>query len=227
MIDFITDDELNIEDDEFQVVPLELYQNDLEQRVKEYMAISSDLPQSTIKYTCLKIPSEFKTPEGRKIFWHEEFRRCKEGYEGMCGKMYFFFNFCFIESIGGKIRPQYREIDNQWFKFIEACQNSREWGIVCVKRRRVGASWKEACDVLHDCLFLKNFHVGMNSKSDKDSIWLFRKVKFIYNNLPSELRHPTTSSTKMFIDFSFNDPLSKRKAGNESDILVVAPTDSA
>ncbi len=228
MIDFITDDDLDLDDDEFQIVPLELRQNDLEQRVKEYMAISPDLPQSTVKRFHLKMPDEFKTPEGRKQFWTEQFRRCKEGFEGMCGKMYFFYNFCYIENIsGGRIRPEYREVDNQWFTFIENCQKSKGWGIVCVKRRRVGASWKEAADVIHDCLFIKNFHIGMNSKSDKDSIHLFRKVKFIYNGLPNELRHRTTSSTKMFMDFSYKDLKTNRKEGNQSDIIVVAPTDSA
>ena len=217
------------EEDDFQLIPVDQYEPDLEQRVKEYMLISPSLPVNNVKYSYVKIP-EYKTPEEKKIFWHEQIRRCKEGHDGMSGKMYFFYNFCYIESLNGKIRPQFRVIDNEWFKFVEAAQKSREWGIVCVKRRRVGASWKEAADVLHDSLFNKNFHIGMNSKSDKDSIWLFRKVKFLYNNLPQELRVRTTSSTKMFIDFSYmvkDEKGNNIKKGNNSDILVVAPTDSA
>lgn len=226
MIDFVPDDFDDLEEDEFKVVPESERLHDLEQRVKEYMAISDTLPENKIKYTHLKTP-EFKTPEEHKVFWLEQFRRCKEGYNGMCGKMYFFYNFCYMESLRGRIRPEFRVIDNEWFKFIEACQKSREWGIVCVKRRRVGASWKEAADVLHDCLFNKNFHVGMNSKSNEDSIHLFRKVKFIYNGLPDEMRIRTTSSTQMFMDFSFMDKATKKKLGNQSDVIVVAPTDSA
>jgi hypothetical protein len=191
------------------------------------MMITATLPTNTIKYDYVKVP-EFREPESAREFWVEQIRRCKEGYNGMAGKMYFFYNFCWIENIGkGRIRPQFRVIDNEWFKYIEDAQKSRKYGIVCVKRRRVGASWKEAADVLHDCLFMKNFHVGMNSKSERDSILLFRKVKFLYNALPDALRARTTSSTKMFLDFSYIDPSNKKKLGNNSDITVVAPTDSA
>lgn len=228
-LEFNFSPEIEEEEDEFRLIPESEYEPDLEQRVKEYMLISPVLPENKLKYQYVTIP-EFKDSEQYKAFWKEQVRRCKEGFEGMAGKMYFFFNFCYIESLKGKIRPQFRVIDNEWFKFVESCQRSREWGIVCVKRRRVGASWKEAADVLHDVLFNKNFHIGMNSKSDKDSVWLFRKVKFLYNNLPQELRARTTSSTKMFIDFSYvvkDEKGNKIKKGNNSDILVVAPTDSA
>lgn len=232
MIDFLSDLDLDqIEDeDDFIPVPESEWQTDLEQRVKDYMSISPVLPINEVKYKHVKTP-EFKTPEEYKLYWKEEFRRCREGYNGMCGKMYFFFNYCYMENISkGRIRPEYRVIDNEWFKFIEACQKSKEWGIVCVKRRRVGASWKEAADVLHDTLFSKNYHVGMNSKSVEDSIHLFRKVKFIYNNLPAEMRVRTTSSTQMFMDFSYmvkDENGTKVKKGNNSDVFVTAPTDSA
>jgi hypothetical protein len=222
----LMEEELELDDD-FQLVLPSQYQPELEQRVKDYMMITATLPTNTIKYDYVKVP-EFREPESAREFWVEQIRRCKEGYNGMAGKMYFFYNFCWIENIGkGRIRPQFRVIDNEWFKYIEDAQKSRKYGIVCVKRRRVGASWKEAADVLHDCLFMKNFHVGMNSKSERDSILLFRKVKFLYNALPDALRARTTSSTKMFLDFSYIDPSNKKKLGNNSDITVVAPTDSA
>jgi hypothetical protein len=217
-------------DDLFVPVHPDAYKPDLEAKVREYMLISPSLPENTIKHDYVKIP-DFSTPEQKKAFWHEQFRRCKLGYNGMCNKMYFFFNFCWMENITkGKIRPEYRVVDNEWFKFIDLCQRSREWGVVCVKRRRVGASWKEAADVLHDVLFNKHFHVGMNSKSEKDSISLFRKVKFLYNNLPIEMRVRTTSNTKMFLDLSFYEKDEKGndiRKGQQSDIIVVAPTDSA
>ncbi len=230
MIEFFEDEELDVDDD-FKPVPQESWIPELEQRVKEYMLISPDLPKNTIKHVHVTIP-DFKTAESAKQFWFEQIKRCREGYNGMCGKMYFFYNFCYMENIkSGRIKPDYRVIDNEWFSFIEKAQKSREWGVVCVKRRRVGASWKEASDVLHDCLFNKHLHVGMNSKSEKDSIHLFAKVKFIYNNLPKELRVKTSASnTKMFLDFSekFTDEAgNKNKRGNQSDIIIVAPTDSA
>lgn len=215
------------QDDSFKRIPKGEYIVELEQRVKEYLAVSQVFPVNTTLYKHIQIP-DFKTPEHKKEFWYEQFKRCRHGYQGMSGKEYFYFNFCYIENLQqGKIRPQYRVVDNEWFKLIEECQKSREWGLVCVKRRRAGASWKEAADVLHDCLFTSHFHVGMNSKTENDSKLLFRKVKFLYNNLPREMRVGYTSSTQMYIDFSYIDPVTNTKRGLQSDILVTAPTNSA
>ena len=227
MIEFIEDVEGAELDDEFRPIPKELYIPELEQRVKEYMLVTPTLPFNSIKYDYVVIP-ELKTPESHRNFWREQIRRCKEGYNGMCGKMYFYFNFCYIEKVGkGKIRPEFRVVDNEWFKFVESAQRSREWGIICVKRRRVGASWKEAADVLHDCIFNKNYHVGMNSKSEEDSHLLFTKVKFLFDSLPAELRVQVQSSTKSRIKFGYIDPATGKPAGQQSDVVTRAPVDQA
>lgn len=218
---------LDVEDDEFRPIPLKMYQTDLEQRVKEYMLITPTWPVNTVKYVTLKIP-EHKSPEAYSKFWVEQIRRCKEGYDGMCGKMYFFYHFCFMEKAGkGKIRPEFRVVDNEWFKHIEDSQRSKEWGVICVKRRRVGASWKEAADVLQDVLFSKNFHVGMNSKSEKDSEFLFAKVKFIFNALPQELKVQILNQTKSSIRFAWVDEATGEIKGNQSDIVTRAPVSQA
>jgi len=217
-------------DDKFRVIPPNEYVPAWEEEVKRYMIVSGDLPTNTILYSHIDIPRDLPKPELRK--WElEQIKRCKEGHNGMVGKMYFFYNFCWIQGQKKKIRPDFRVIDNEWFKFIESCQKSNEWGIICVKRRRVGASWKEAADVLHDCLFNHHFNVGMNSKTERDSISLFNKVKFLYEHLPAFLRIPTTkSNTKNFLDFSYvvtDKQKNKTTKGNFSTILAVAPTDNA
>jgi hypothetical protein len=146
--------------------------------------------------------------------------------------MYFYYNYCNIQDIErGKILPDFRVADHAWFKLIEECQASREWGVICVKRRRVGASWKEAGDVLHDSMFNSFYHVGMNSMSEKDSKELFKKVKFIYSNLPDFLRATSRAgNSSMSMDFSFyaKDKSGNRiKRGTQSYITVVSPTPSA
>jgi hypothetical protein len=149
----------------------------------------------------------------------------------MCGTMYFFFNYIWIKNIsGGKIAPEYRVCDSEWFNLIEEVQQETGEGIVCVKRRRVGASWKEAADSLHDVLFTPFFTVGMNSKSVKDSKILFNKVKFVFDNLPAFLRIPVDSKTQLMMDFSKTDKDEngiEKKVGNQSEIVCVAPTESA
>ncbi len=217
-------------DDKFRVIRKSEYVPEWEEEIARYLSITGNLPKNTILYKHVDIPKDMD----KLKFQHwgtEEIRRCKEGHNGMVGKMYFFYNYCYIQGQKKRIRPDFRVIDAVWFAQVEACQKSNEWGIICVKRRRIGASWKEASDVLHDCLFNTNFNVGMNSKSDRDSIALFNKVKFIYEHLPPFLRIPTTkSNTKNFIDFSYvvKDNLgNKNTKGNFSTILAVAPTDNA
>jgi hypothetical protein len=217
-------------DDKFRVIPKIEYVPEWEAEVARYMIVGGSLPHNTTLHKHLDIPRDLDKNRF-KIWATEEIRRCREGHNGMVGKMYFFYHYCYIQGQKKKIRPNYRVIDAEWFKFIEACQKSNEWGIICVKRRRVGASWKEAADVLHDCLFNTNFNVGMNSKSERDSISLFNKVKFLYENLPAFLRVPTTkSNTKTFLDFSYtvkDAQGNKTTKGNLSTILAVAPTDNA
>lgn len=217
-------------DDKFRVIPKKEYIPDWEEEVARYMKVCGSLPFNDILYTHVEIPKELKGLELNK-WYSEQVKRCKEGYNGMCGKMYFFYNFCYIQGQKKKQRPDFRVIDNVWFQTIEACQKSNEWGVICVKRRRVGASWKEAADVLHDCLFNSHFNVGMNSKTERDSIALFNKVKFLYEHLPQFLRIPTTkSNTKNFLDFSYvvkDKNGNKNTKGNFSTVMAVAPTDNA
>lgn len=190
--------------------------------------------------------SAVKFPESKKIYLHskrthdsdydwevEEIRRCINGFDGMCGKMYFYFNYCYIiDNKRGKILPDFRTVDNEWFKLIESCRKENSgYGVVCVKRRRGGFSWKEAADVMHDCLFTPFFNVGMNSKTERDSIQLFKKCKFIYDNLPEFMRVSVDGGkTKLSMLFAsktndkFGNPILE---GNMSEIICVPPTDSA
>lgn len=217
-------------EDKIGVIPKSQYVDELEEEVRFFMSTTPDLPYNDHTFEYEQTP-DFTNDEEQRVWEMMQIKRCQSGYKSACGKQYFYFNFCKIEDLRGKIRPEYRVCDNEWFRIIEECTKSEEWGVICVKRRRVGASWKEAADVLHDCLFNKYFHVGMNSKSERDSISLFRKVKFLYNNLPAFLRVKTTASnTKMFLDFSYftkDSNGNKVKKGNHSTITVVPPTDSA
>lgn len=232
ILDFGLDFNIDIpeeDDDKFKVVPKNEYVPEWESEVQRYLVVSGSLPENKILYQHAKIPKT--TDKNEFLKWaKEEIRRCKEGHNGMCGKMYFFYNYCYIQGNRRKSLPNFRVIANEWFKFIEACQKSNGWGIICVKRRRVGASWMEASDVVHDCIFQNNFNVGINSKSDVDSQLLFLKIKFIYENLPSFLRIPCGSNTKSYLDFCYykNDENgTPRRHGNCSTIIARAPTDNA
>lgn len=220
------------QDDKFKVIPVSDYIPEVEEKVKFYLSRSHTWEQNTIKYKRVEIP-EFESKNEQELWEKEEIRRCKKGHDGMAGKMYFFFHYCKIKRLGGggRISPDFRVVDNEWFKLIEACQKSNEWGIICTKRRRVGASWKEAADALHDVIFTPFFQIGMNSKTERDSIELFSKVKFLYDSLPAFLKVKATSSnTQNFLEFAYHtkdEKGNKIKRGNQSWIRAVAPTSSA
>lgn len=203
---------------------------EVEEQVRYYTQITPDLPRISIIHKRVEYP-QFKSEVDRDNWELNEIKRCIHGHKGMCGKMYFYFNYCFIQNLqGGKVCPEFRVADNAYFTEESKCSGEDlGWGIVCVKRRRAGFSWKAAASSVHDALFTKYFRVGMNSKTERDSIKLLKKVRFIYDNLPPFLR-AKCKPTKSGIDFSYDAKDgngNKVRRGNESEIFVVPPTDTA
>lgn len=182
------------------------------------------------KYTHIVYP-EFKPSEIReKRDWEmEEIRRCIHGYDGLPGKYYYYFNHVRIkDKARGKIRPDFRASDLDWFLFLERIQNTTGKGAVCIKRRQVGMSWKASADALHNCSFNNSFEVGMNSKTETDSRNLFKKIKYMHRNVPDFLRPIATATDRRdAMDFSkiVKDQFgNKTRQGTESTIISVAPT---
>ena len=214
------------------IIPKSEYIDELEDKVKFFVA-NAIKPKKVSNIIHSRVTVEdFKNPTEQVMWELDEIRKCKEGHAGMSPKMYFYFNYCAQLNItGGKIYPDYRVSQDDYMDFLQETQNSREFGVIAVKRRRWGASWVAAADVLHDVIFNKFFRVGMNSKTETDSIELFRKVKFIYDNLPQFLRVRTTAgNSKMSMDFSYyiKDSEGNRiRRGNQSEIIVKAPVATA
>lgn len=202
---------------------------DLEAQVARYLQIINIIPENKKIRTRISAPI-FKNDVDQTIWEQEQIKRCLHGYDGITGKMYFWFNFCFIKNLkGGRIPPEFRNCDSYWFSELEDAKNKGE-GVVCVKRRRAGFSWKAAADALYDSIFSRFSVVGLNSKSERDSIHLFQKIMFIYDNLPQFLRVRIGSKRGMKVEFFVKDkddngnPVRK---GVQSEINVVPPTDSA
>jgi hypothetical protein len=212
------------------VIPLSERIPEIEEKVQYYLSITPDLPINKKKYKRREMPN-FDNVISRKEWIRREIKRCREGYEQMNGRMYFWFHYVWMKNIeGGKIRPEYRVCDHEWFNFVESLKESG-WGGICAKRRRGGFSWKVASDSLYNSMFKKDSTVGMNSKGERDSIELFRKVKYIYDNLPSWLRATSTAgNAKMHMDFSYykkDENGNRIKRGVQSNIVCVPPTDTA
>lgn len=208
------------------------YIAELEERVKleTEAIIKQGVPRVTKKYKHIEIPEFGKDKKGFKDWAMEEIRRCQFGYDGMPGKYYYYYNHCRIKNKSrGKIRPDFRTMDLEWFKFLEKTQKTTGKGIVCIKRRQVGMSWKAAADAMHDCQFNTGFEIGMNSKSIKDSHDLLSKIRMIYRNQSDFLRVSTSTDRRDNMLFAVYEKdeygnRGKLKSGTESMISVVAPT---
>jgi len=185
-----------------------------------------------------KKPERIKTPKFdnqtvKKVWEKEQIRRCIEGYDGITGKMYFYYNFCHIKNIsGGIIKPEFRGADALWFHLIESCgpnQYNEGQGVICLKRRRSGFSWKEAADMLHDVLFKIGANVGTTSKSERDANRLFYWMKLIYDRLPDFLRAPISSQSADKITFARKRKTkdgNRELSGHQSTVYAVAPTNN-
>lgn len=183
----------------------------------------------TKKYTHIEIPDFGNDVRAMQAWQAEELRRCVHGYDGLPGKYYYYLNHTKIKNKNrGKIRPDFRTRDLEWFEFLERIQNTPGKGIVCVKRRQVGMSWKAGVDMVHNCQFIKNFDIGANSKGISDSQSFLGKVKFIYRNQSDFLRMATSTDRRDMMLFATYDKdqfgnRGKLVSGTESSIFVCAP----
>jgi len=140
----------------------------------------------------LKYGKYTNAPKGTKdytLFWKEELRRCKFGYQVgdlfITGKHYFYLNYCLIERIPedilankeylGKVEkelsfPGFWQIDYEWWNVKEEAGN-RPLGtgnhLVCLKTRGCGFSYKEAADGVYNYVFIpksKSFYFASSKE---------------------------------------------------------------
>ena len=97
------------------LIPEAKYVPELEEKVKYYISITPQLPARDTVFQKTVMP-EFETIFEQKRWEKEEIRRCKEGHDDICGKMYFYVNYCHILDVErGMITPDFRVADSDWF----------------------------------------------------------------------------------------------------------------
>ncbi len=209
------------------------YVEELEQKVKIVMEeiMSKPLPPKvTKKYGPSEIP-EFGTDIRTRREWEQrEIYKCMNGDGDIPGTYYFYLNHTKIKNKErGKIRPDFRQMDLEWFKFFESVEKTPGKGIVCIKRRQIGMSWKASVIGLHHAQFKRDFDIGMSSKGIKDSQDLLEKIKYLYRNQSNHLRVATSTDRRdkmLFATYDKDEYGNRGKliSGTESSIIVVAPT---
>jgi hypothetical protein len=97
------------------------------------------------------------------------------------GLHYFYLQWCKMD-IG---YPDYRDRDRRFFLFWEACVTDKKCsGMIMVKHRREGATFKGAAIVLEYITRSKNANAGLLSKTGADAKEFFYKVVKMFRALP-------------------------------------------
>lgn len=213
------------------IIPKADYRDDLEAEVAYHTArIKAGNPfRVNKKYKHIVIPDFGPDQRREKLDWQlEEIRRCKEGYDGMPGRYYFYFNHCYIKhKKRGKIRPDFRTIQLEFAKVKEEVLKTPGQGLVNIKRRQIGMSWDFSADNIYDCTFNKDFDIGMNSKGELDSQSLFVKHKYVHRNVTPFLRAMVHIDRRDAMEFHKWDKKKQQWFGTGSSIKSVAPTPTA
>jgi len=218
-----------VKEESSTIIPKNEYKEDLEAEVAFNVArINAGNPfKVKKKYSHIVIP-DFKATEKREqMDWElEEIRRCINGYDGMPGRYYFFFNHAYIKhKKRGKIRPTFRAKQLEWAMVKDRIsKTSGGGGVVMIKRRQVGMSWDMAVDNIYDCTFNTEFDIGMNSKSETDSRNFFIKHKYVHRNLLPFIRARVSTDRRDAMFFGEWDKKTKKFSGTQSSIISVAPT---
>lgn len=210
------------------IIPKNEYKPELEIEVALHTARVNAMKPFKVdkKYKHIVIP-EFKKNEWReRENWEmEEIRRCREGYDGMPGRYYYFFNHARIKHKKRRmIRPDFRATQMFWAMTKDRISKSPGKGLVMIKRRQVGMSWDMAADNIYDCQFNNEFDIGMNSKSEKDSYELFDKHKYIHRNQSPFLRGFVHIDKRDAMKFGKWMEKTKKWKGTQSSVISVAPT---
>ena len=161
----------------------------LPKKPKKNNILFSDKKKKEQKWVRDNTDWEFLSNKEKGIFIEKEFKRIKEGVWFMnngtpthiTGNHYYYLQWCKID-IG---YPDYRDRDRRFFTFWDACKkDSKSFGMIMVKHRREGASWKAASMSLYEITSKYNAHGGLLSKTGHDARELFEKVVYMFRNLP-------------------------------------------
>lgn len=183
------------------------------------------------KYRYTEHP-EFGNDRKAKLDWEfAEIQKCIHGDGDLPGEYYYYLNHTKIKSkVKGKINPEFRTTDLEWFKFREEVKKNIGEGIVSIKRRQVGMTTKAAASVIHACTFNRDYDIGTNSKTEADSRNFFSRIKYCYREQSDFLRAKTDTDRRdalVFVEYG-KDAFGNKiiKGGTGSSVISVAPTDT-
>ena len=209
--------------------------------IAKYLKAIGHVTFNTVKPIRLKSIPSFKSETERRRWEDEEVRRCAEGFGGMVGSMYQYYNYWPIKSVqGGRIMPEFRRAHNDFYALFESCMygandfypDNRGRGLVLMGRRRWGKTYI-MCNLAYNTA-ARNSHceIGLTSKTEDDAVsFLNDKLKFGYSGLPQFLRIRSGVSNSGNI-LAFGRKVKDKdgntvKRGNTAIIMARAPVPAA
>lgn len=148
----------------------------------------------------------------------EELNRIEQGYwffnngslTYLTGINYFYLQYYTLED---GTRPEYRDVDRQWFYFLDYCfKHEYIHGIIRIKKRREGASSQAACFLLWTALTTPQSNCGIISKTEKDAKKVYSKmIVKAFNALPAFLK-PRVENEESVTSLVFAKPRKRKKS---------------
>jgi len=187
---------------------------ELPEKPKKKDILFSGLPKKKQKWSRTELPPGLYPETSSKYadFIKQEFERRENGVWFMnngvptyiTGEHYYYLNWCKLD-IG---YPQYRDRDRRFYIFWEYCSKDPNcFGMVMVKHRREGASYKGAAMLLYEVTANYNAHGGIISKTGADAKSLFTdKMVYMFRNLPFFFQPIIDGSDNPKSTLSFNQP---------------------
>lgn len=190
--------------------------------IKKLIAGSS-LPKKQQKWSRTELPENFESlpANEQEAFVVQEWDRRRNGHWFMCngeptyitGAHYFYLNWCKID-VG---YPEYRDRDRRFFLFWDACEKDPDcYGMIFMKHRREGASWKAASLQLYYITAARNAHGGMLSKTGKDASDLFQKAVYMFRELPMFFQPIIEGTDAPKSVLSFSQPAQRMGKNNKT-----------
>lgn len=209
--------------------------------IAKYLKAIGEVTFNTVKPFRHKSIPNFKTESEKRRWEDEEVRRCVQGYGGMVGAMYQYYNYWPIKSVqGGRIMPEFRRAHNDFYALFESCMygandfypDNTGKGLVLMGRRRWGKTYI-MCNLAYNTA-ARNPHceIGLTSKTEDDAVsFLNDKLKFGYSGLPQFLRLRSGVSNSGNL-LAFGRKTKDRdgntiKKGNTAIIMARAPVPAA
>lgn len=160
-------------------------------------------------------------------YWETQIMYCKVGYftgkMWIPGRYYYYLNFYPISTVGrGAHYPEYIDMDYEFFMLVEQAK-TEGYGIICVKARRKGLSFKASCILDHGMRFNQSdYRAGICGSLDAYAKSFYKKYKMGESVVPPEFRMGKlkNSQEETVLGYNVKEETGYIEMGSRNSLLV-------